>query len=823
MSENPYRDAAQGYLAAGFNPLPLPYRQKASPPSGFTGRDGREPTKAQVTEWAQRGPQNVALRLPANVIGIDVDNYAKGGRQRTGGQTIARAQIELGLLPDTWRSTSRPGDPVSGIYLFRVEPLPEGHNWPEAIGTNVEIIQHSHRYLVAAPSIHPDTERPYEWFGPDGTRTDEPPTVDDLPELPEGWRTWLLQDHMEVMGAAPPLADATPFIELSEDRQVRARDAVRRRSDSWRATFAEAADWSDGERDRKGRGWEALVRDAAYVFAGLATAPWCELDEDAAHALYEEVVPAEVRAAVPEKWTSNLLAKFASGLKPIPVAPWQEAIRESPEVDFTSVGPTDYPDIPPSISDAHLAPWVAYKGLRGDWCYSSGLGWLHWDGRRWNPKDDQDVREAVRAAFVQVVSDVTKSGANAATLRQYARLLDAGKIGAVLGLVKGVVSVAADQFDQQADLLNVANGVVDLRTGTLLPHDRKHYLTKITKARYIPGSTHPDWETALTCLDGPVMEWLQIRFGQAVTGYPTSDDILPIGQGGGANGKSTLLAGLVAALGDHLVMVPEKLLRVSNGDHPTEMMTLFGTRLAIIDETPEAGQLNVPRLKATLGAPLMTARLIRKDNVSWHPTHSLFVMTNHLPRVGETDHGTWRRLALVRFDKKYAVSNLRARIERGHGGRREAVLAWVVAGAKAWYANDRTIPEAPDRVKRDTEAWRSQADYILAYINDRIVFDPLACVRSQDLLHDFNDWQTDRGARPWSDQTFASRFGEHSLVLAHPDVVKVQQRKPKGLQPIPGTQLSAEQWARAHVWLGVRWRGNQDDDTDNPPLKKKAN
>ena len=82
-------------------------------------------------------------------------------------------------------------------------------------------------------------------------------------------------------------------------------------------------------------------------------------------------------------------------------------------------------------------------------------------------------------------------------------------------------------------------------------------------------------------------------------------------------------------------------------------MTLRGARLALLEETPEARHLNVKRLKDTVGTPRMSARYIRQDTVEWDCTHSLFVSTNYRPRVDETDHGTWRRLALVTFPFVY--------------------------------------------------------------------------------------------------------------------------------------------------------------------------
>ena len=129
--------------------------------------------------------------------------------------------------------------------------------------------------------------------------------------------------------------------------------------------------------------------------------------------------------------------------------------------------------------------------------------------------------------------------------------------------------------------------------------------------------------------------------------------------GSGANGKTTITAGITAAVGEHAVYVPDRVLLANPGDHPTELMTLRGARLALLEETPEARHLNVKRLKDVLGPPLMTARLIHHDSVEWAPTHSLFVSTNYRPRVEETDHGTWRRLALVSFPFTYRTDGER--------------------------------------------------------------------------------------------------------------------------------------------------------------------
>ena len=73
----PYGDAAVGYWEADWmGVLPLRAGAKSPPPSGYTGQDGGWPSRVDVQRWAEERPRaNIGLRLPDDVIGLDVDDY----------------------------------------------------------------------------------------------------------------------------------------------------------------------------------------------------------------------------------------------------------------------------------------------------------------------------------------------------------------------------------------------------------------------------------------------------------------------------------------------------------------------------------------------------------------------------------------------------------------------------------------------------------------------------------------------------------------------------------------------------------------------------
>ncbi len=111
-----------------------------------------------------------------------------------------------------------------------------------------------------------------------------------------------------------------------------------------------------------------------------------------------------------------------------------------------------------------------------------------------------------------------------------------------------MLKVPSDAFDRKPYLLNCQNGVLDLRTSELLGHEPEYMMSKITSVQYLESATHKDWDTALTALPEDIQDWLQVRYGQAITGYPVDDDTIPIQAGGGANGKSTLVSSIVEAM-----------------------------------------------------------------------------------------------------------------------------------------------------------------------------------------------------------------------------------------------------------------------------------
>ncbi len=480
---------------------------------------------------------------------------------------------------------------------------------------------------------------------------------------------------------------------------------------------------------------------------------------------------------------------------------------------------------PDDISDDAMAERFADE-IRGTWANAPGVGLIRYDGIVWTRVDPDLLTERAR-----IFCRTWRHDMQALAVRRGDKPLEAAAIrlglkstiGAVAKLAAGILLEDAPRLDRDPDLLNVLNGVVDLRTGELRERVPEDYFTKCTAVEYHPGETSEDWDKALRAVPKKVRPWLQVRLGQASTGRISVDKSVPFLLGGGDNGKSAVLGAARAALGSYAVTVPESLLLGADGQHPTELMTLMGARLAVVEELPRGGRINSQRMKLLAGTNAITGRYMGKDFVTFPTTHTLCVATNHLPVVTDVDDAIWERVAPVPFPFKFIDVETKGEPVKGTNQRagdpglrdrlaeapQSAVLAWLVEGAVQSYR--RMLPKPP-AVQAALDEWRGDSDPVLGFVRDKLTLDPHGVIAASDLYAEFGTYLEKRGQSRWSDALMANSFmGHSSLEGVRKRQLKlgprtVLSRPPFTTAPIP---------ARAMSWIGIRFK-------DDPRLPSAA-
>lgn len=500
----------------------------------------------------------------------------------------------------------------------------------------------------------------------------------------------------------------------------------------------------------------------------------------------------------------------------------------APPLTPPAAGAVGVPDAADGWTDSAVSERFA-RSVGGRLLWTKAIGFMEWKVRNWTPVSDQRALELCRHFAKGEVARALDTG-DYAQVKAATGLLGKKKLSDVLTLTKGQIEEDYGAFDTDPDIVVVGNGVVDLPTDTLMPHDPTRLVTKSTPVAYRPGMTHADWDAALGAVTPQVADWLQLRLGQGLTGYVPDDDVLPVLKGGGENGKSTLLGAALEAVGDYGEIIPDKVLLGKPDDHSTEKMTLRGLRIAVQEETPEGRRLNIAQIKKILGAPAITARYTHKDNVTFVPVCSVFVSTNYELSVDETDDGTWRRLAEVPFPLRYRKvgepletpndrrgdPGLRARVKKGQA-QQETVLAWLISGARMWYQNGRAMPAKPSDVIDATGAWQRRADHWLAFAQDHLIVDPDWAIWVNDSQRAMNEWLSAQSHAKWSMGTFRGRLAANSWLKQPGLRLSGRERRDKNTVSRPKMDSPLGKLPEQGQYIvGVRFRTDLDDAPATP-------
>ena len=256
-----------------------------------------------------------------------------------------------------------------------------------------------------------------------------------------------------------------------------------------------------------------------------------------------------------------------------------------------------------------------------------------------------------------------------------------------LNQAKPLVLMDINQLDVNPFLLNTPNATYDLRKGLdgAQEHNANDYITKCTNAS--PGEEGKElWLETLNlvfCGNRELIEYVQTIVGLAVVGKVFSEALI-ISYGDGANGKSTFWNTLARVLGNYSGMLSADTLTVGcKRNVKPEMAELKGKRLIIAAELEEGMRLNTSIVKQLCSTDEIEAEKKYKDPFKYIPTHTLVLYTNHLPRVGASDDGTWRRLIVIPFNAKIqGKRDIKNYTDYLVDNASPYIMTWVIEGAK---------------------------------------------------------------------------------------------------------------------------------------------
>ena len=295
------------------------------------------------------------------------------------------------------------------------------------------------------------------------------------------------------------------------------------------------------------------------------------------------------------------------------------------------------------------------------------------------------------------------------------------RIRSTLELAEGYFWTAPNEWDANPHILVCANGVLDLKSGALLPHAPGYRATKTTGTDYRPNATHPAWDAAVELLksEGDRYAFIQQFCGSGLHGANPNERVV-IFQGDGGTGKGTLLTAIHNALGDYVATVEVGSLlatdwRKQNKSAPREdLLKLRGARFVYPSiEPPKDSKLDDGSIKALTGNDAITARYPHgKNSITFLPVFKLAIQTNFPLQTEFDDPGMRRRVIVVPFNQKPKKPDPTVKNSLMHDpDARAAVLAWLYEGYRTWLQNDFALPESALASEATAEYWADMNPY----------------------------------------------------------------------------------------------------------------
>lgn len=385
--------------------------------------------------------------------------------------------------------------------------------------------------------------------------------------------------------------------------------------------------------------------------------------------------------------------------------------------------------------------------------YINDIGWFIWDGKRWKV----DTKKEIERITAKVLRSLSKSEDEAEA--KWSRMCERRNIrmNSIKDLMPLVPGERGD-FDRHKFLFNVENGVVDLKTGKLLQHDRELGLTKITNITFDENAKCPEWLKFLDQIflgDQALVEYMQRLIGYSLTG-DISEQIMMFLVGGGSNGKSTFINTIKDLMGDYGKQAKsDTFIKKKESGANNDIARLVGSRFVSAIESEEGEKLADSFVKQITGGEPVLARFLRQEFFEFIPEFKVFFTTNHKPIIGGLDEGIWRRVKLIPFNLSLPAHKRDKRLPEKLSLEMPGILNWAIEGCMKWQQDGlkepKVVAEATGKYKDDMDILAPFLDEV-CYVEERE--NESIMIEAKELYNTYERWCFNSGERSLGNRSF---------------------------------------------------------------------
>ena len=307
--------------------------------------------------------------------------------------------------------------------------------------------------------------------------------------------------------------------------------------------------------------------------------------------------------------------------------------------------------------------FVCSNPEKNEWYYFNNIRWIK-ENKSYNLR-----KLMINEVFTRVEmyrKQLIKEGASEELVKNYHSILKILGSGVKLNCLE--LEFYNGNFDkiidQNKDVIGFENGIYDLTKNEFRKGTPSDYVSMSTGYEYKEYSStskeyrelmslickilphedtrHFTLKSLASCLDGHIRdENFYIWSGKSATG---------------GNGKTTILDLLLKALGEYGCTAPVTLItakRENASSANSALMNIMNKRAVIMQE-PEANELiQAGVMKSLTGGDNVSSRELHASQREFKPVAKLFMATNRVPNLSDSDGGTIRRLKITEFISRF--------------------------------------------------------------------------------------------------------------------------------------------------------------------------
>ena len=431
-----------------------------------------------------------------------------------------------------------------------------------------------------------------------------------------------------------------------------------------------------------------------------------------------------------------------------------------------------------------LATLLLYDGR---FRHNDTHGWLKYNGKFW---ESEGSRQTVERAITYTLKKRRGLFAEKEEMKKARFCMGwrttVANTGMMIAKMEGVYTPIS-WFDKPLDMLNVNNGVINLRTGELSPHDKAQLFTYCLPVDYLPDEEAPkEWLGFLDSvgLSDDVVSYLQIAVGYSLTGF-TSEEVMFYLHGETRSGKGTFTEVINHMIGDLSTGISmETFTSKRMGDTSKfDLAPLKMKRFVTASESTENGKLNPATIKSVTGGDEIYCSFKRKDHFSYRPQFKIWLTSNFPVNVDVDDDAAWGRLRVIRFNNSFLGKEdktLKDRLKEPKS--LEKILKWAVDGARDWFVLKTTGLPLPKEVEAAVKEHRLLLDGIGQFIDQDCELGDAFFIEGKVLYKEYKAWAEDEGHYVVSRKKFTQSLSKKGILSKPQKVKKVNKRGYVGIQ-----------------------------------------